>query len=434
MTLPGTTQKVETDLFIVGAGMAGMSAAAYAANRNIKTVVAGAAGGFEYASGLLDLWGLSLTQKRKITKKPWDMHAMLGDCRPDHPLAKLDKKQISKGFSELLSTLEKHGLAHTGYTALNHTVLTPFGTLHPTFRLPMGLKANAETFKRKPRCLVLDFKGLREFSARFFCEMLKHKWTGLEPACIRFPGTRLRSEVFTPFLARSMETPGTQKYFIQKVKPLLKGKQGLGVPAMLGVQSSETIRQHLEDKLGVPVFEIPTSPVSVPGSRLKEALTRALEDTSVIRLFNQRVTRVLKASDNGFECLLGTGQIQTRVRSKAVILATGRFLSRGLITAQDRIKEPLFDLDVFQPGHRRDWHDKEYFSPDGHRINQAGLETDLLFRPINPDRGVVYKNMFAAGSILAHQDWVRTKSGSGLAIGTAFRAIKSYLQIVRGTC
>ena len=64
-----TREQFETDLFIIGSGMAGMSAALFAANRNINTIVAGSAGGFEYASGLMDLWGLSLTQDKKISRK-----------------------------------------------------------------------------------------------------------------------------------------------------------------------------------------------------------------------------------------------------------------------------------------------------------------------------------------------------------------------------
>ncbi len=429
MTLLSPVREIDTDLFIIGAGMAGMSAAVFAANRNIKTVLAGAAGGFEYASGLMDLWGLSLTQNNKITQKPWDMLAHLKAQQPNHPFCKLKTTRISRAFNEITDTLRQKGLTYTGHKKLNHGVITPFGTIHPTFRLPLGLKANADVFKRKPACLILDFRGLREFSALFFCEMLKNKWL-VTPACIEFPGSQARAEVFTPFLARAMETKQIQDQFIKSVKPLLKGKSALGVPAMLGVQSSEAIRQYLEKRLGVTIFEIPTSPVSVPGSRLKETLYQALEDTSVTRIYNQRVTQVVTASDNGFECLVGTGRMQqTLVKSKAVLLAGGRFLGKGLVTEKYRIKEPLFDLPLSQPQHRQDWHAKNYFDLKGHLINRAGIEVDDCFRPVDPEKGVVYKNLYASGSILAHQDWIRSKSGSGIAIATGYAAVESCFQV-----
>lgn len=431
MTHTQTPGQMETDLLIIGSGMAGMAAAVFAANRNIKTIVAGAAGGFEYASGLMDLWGLSLTKKKTITKKPWDMLTHLRHREPNHPYTKLLNRELSEAFSEITAALKTNGLAYTGYDKLNQGVITPFGTIHPTYRTPLGLGANAQAAKSKPPCLILDFEGLREFSARFFCETLKKRWPQLTDACIRFPGTGLRSEVFTPFMARAMETGQIQDRFIEAVKPLLKGKSCLGVPAMLGVQSSERIRQRLETILGVRVFEIPTSPVSVPGSRLKEALTRALDNSSVIRLFNQRVAQMKKASNSQFECLLGPGPAgQVQIRSKAVVMATGRFMSKGLVTRDYQIKEPLFDLAVSQPKSRNLWHAHDYFDQSGHLINRAGIETDDLFRPVHPEKGVVHKNLYAAGSILAHQDWLRTKSGSGLAIGTAFKAVNSCLQIM----
>jgi len=39
-----------------------------------------------------------------------------------------------------------------------------------------------------------------------------------------------------------------------------------------------------------------------------------------------------------------------------------------------------------------------------------------------------FENLFAAGSILAHQDWMRMKCGSGLAIATAYAAVRSLLK------
>jgi anaerobic glycerol-3-phosphate dehydrogenase len=37
-----------------------------------------------------------------------------------------------------------------------------------------------------------------------------------------------------------------------------------------------------------------------------------------------------------------------------------------------------------------------------------------------------FEKLFAAGIILAHQDWSRMKCGSGLTVATAYGAIKSF--------
>lgn len=420
--------QIETDLLIIGSGMAGLSAALFAANRKINAVLTGGAGGFEYSSGLLDLWGISLTRKKQHTRKPWDMLERLADEMPDHPYATIKKETLKQAFSEVTAALKNHGLAYTGYEALNSMVMTPFGTLRPSYRIPLTMRSNSEAFKKKEPCLILDFKGLREFSAVFFKEVLKKNWPGLGTGCIEFPGTRLQAEVFTPFLARILETEQAQEKFIQQVTPLLKGERYLGLPAVLGVESSEKILATLEKELGVKVFEIPTSPVSVPGIRLKETGIKALEGSSVTRMPNQRVTKVLTASDTGFDCLLDAQAGPVRVHAKAILLATGRFLGKGLYGDRKKISESVFDLPVYQPETRSRWHRQEYFDPKGHRIHQAGLETDDFSRPVNEKKQPVFKTLFAAGSILAHQDWIRTKCGSGLSIGTSFQAIQSYLQ------
>jgi glycerol-3-phosphate dehydrogenase subunit B len=36
-----------------------------------------------------------------------------------------------------------------------------------------------------------------------------------------------------------------------------------------------------------------------------------------------------------------------------------------------------------------------------------------------------FANLFAAGIILAHQDWTRMKCGSGLSVATAYGAVES---------
>jgi glycerol-3-phosphate dehydrogenase subunit B len=65
--------------------------------------------------------------------------------------------------------------------------------------------------------------------------------------------------------------------------------------------------------------------------------------------------------------------------------------------------------------------------PRGHPINRAGLETDAFFRPLDRSGDPAYRNLFAVGSILAHQDWMRMKCGSGLAVSTAFKAVNAFV-------
>jgi glycerol-3-phosphate dehydrogenase subunit B len=59
------------------------------------------------------------------------------------------------------------------------------------------------------------------------------------------------------------------------------------------------------------------------------------------------------------------------------------------------------------------------------------VEIDDHFRPMNHHGRPAFNTLFAAGSILAHQDWKRMKCGTGLAVATAFGAVKAFINIVK---
>jgi glycerol-3-phosphate dehydrogenase subunit B len=82
-------------------------------------------------------------------------------------------------------------------------------------------------------------------------------------------------------------------------------------------------------------------------------------------------------------------------------------------------------LPVVQPASRTDWHEKDLLHHSGHAINRAGLAVDDTFRPLDRSGKPPYASLFAAGSILAYQDWIRQKCGSGLAIATAWGAVSA---------
>ena len=85
--------------------------------------------------------------------------------------------------------------------------------------------------------------------------------------------------------------------------------------------------------------------------------------------------------------------------------------------------EHLLDLPVTQPIARSDWYRARYTDPRGHPIHRAGIEVDDAWRPLNGMGQPYSERLFAAGVILAHQDWIRGRSGAGIAIATAYRAV-----------
>jgi len=130
-----------------------------------------------------------------------------------------------------------------------------------------------------------------------------------------------------------------------------------------------------------------------------------------------------------FVLSIGNKKSEYTVRANGIILASGRFGGGGLYADRQRIRESLFDLPVSQPKDRSMWHRENFLDSRGHPANQAGIEVDDLFRPLDSSGQPAFERLFVAGSILAHQDWMRMKCGSGLAIATAFAAVNAFLQI-----
>ncbi|HPG50103.1 MAG TPA: FAD-binding protein, partial [Spirochaetota bacterium] len=180
--------------------------------------------------------------------------------------------------------------------------------------------------------------------------------------------------------------------------------------------------------LGVPVFEIPMMPASVPGFRLKEIFDSELPQMGLLRLIDKRVDSVARTDRGNFLLTIGGYEETHTIQARAVILATGRFMGKGLLSDRKGIYEPLFNIPLFQPENRMAWHHEQFLHPAGHPINSAGVEVDDTFRPVDGTGSVIHDNLYAAGSILAHQDWMRMKCGSGLAISTAYAAVNAAIE------
>jgi glycerol-3-phosphate dehydrogenase subunit B len=97
------------------------------------------------------------------------------------------------------------------------------------------------------------------------------------------------------------------------------------------------------------------------------------------------------------------------------------------------VRESILGLPARQPASREAWHQRDFLDPSGHAINRAGLEIDGAWRPLDASGKPVWPRLFAVGSILAHQDWMRSKCGSGLAIATAWAALDQVARQLGGS-
>ncbi len=413
------------DLLVIGAGLAGMTAAARAVSRGLTCVVAGNPSTLTFSSGLLDYIGTYPAGSGSILDAPDQALKDLAKDYPGHAYAVTGRDKIIESFEFVRRILGQVDLPYA-LQAKNQLVITAMGTVKPSFMVPETMSAGCRALGGDSRGLnlvVAGIKGLQGFSAAQVAEGVKTQFSNTIPVQVELPG--IRTVVPPQILAGQMEDPEVLDAFINQVSPYAQKADILGVPAVCGIDNSSATMVRLQDQLKIPVFEIPCSPPSIPGLRLKNAFERFLSQSNIDLLSNTRIKDpVFDGRRFTLTADLDPGEI--KVRPRGVILATGRFFGNGLHARRERIVETVFHLDVAQPLGRNLWHDPGFLSPNGHRINQAGVRTDNMFRPLDQRDRPVYTHLYAVGSILAYNDWPRLKSGAGTALVSACTAVDQF--------
>ena len=421
-------KRIECDVCVIGSGLAGMAAALFAAARGLRVAQMGHTGEIIFASGLLDLLSVHPVVEKRAWSDPWAaIDALVSDI-PQHPYARLKKADIKAAFDELLTFLEETGLSYHRNIDRNTGVLTSLGTIKSTYAVPHTMWQGVRALEKKPACLIIDIRGLKGFSARQIAAALNTDWPALRSARISFPDSDHLNEVYTEHMANALLLPQNREKLARVLQPLVKESKIIGLPAILGLYRTREVIAHLEELIGVPVFEIPTIPPSVPGLRLKEAFERGLRTQNVQYFSLIKALKVRPSAAGRFETHIGRDAVEHIVDSRGVILASGRFIGGGLFADRTHIRETIFDLPVYQPDSRRGWHHRDFLDPRGHSINQAGLKIDDSFRPLDDSGDPAFETLFAAGSILAHNDWKRLKCGAGLAIASAYGAVNAFMR------
>ncbi|MBL6995716.1 glycerol-3-phosphate dehydrogenase subunit GlpB [Desulfobacula sp.] len=416
-------KNADCDILVIGAGLAGYIAAARASDLGLKTIQAGNSSSLFFASGLFDLLGVFPADSGKILTKPYSAIKKLQSDQPYHPYSKVSQNQIQESFQFLTDFLSSAGLNYQLSGPDNKLVLTSVGTFKPTYMVPETFSKGCDLHKDEKNLLIVDFKGLRGFSARQAAAGLVKKNRATYTLSIELPENS--GNLNPVHLAKSFE----KKEFIQRLADKILGFSGkadiVGLPAICGIHNSLDIVKSLEKKTGMDIFEIPGMPPSIPGLRLKNAFEKKLSTLHVNFLSNAKIVFHAMEKDH-FILQAINDNFETRIKARGVILASGRFPGGGLFARRDIILETVFDLPVFQPETRDLWHQLNFFDAKGHQINQAGLETDDTFRPLDKTGKPVFENLYSAGSIIAHNDWARLKSGTGVSCVSAYTAVNSF--------
>lgn len=395
---------IEYDVIVIGAGVAGLTAAIVLSKSGMKVAVVTMGEPTACLStGCIDL---CLTDKNPLSA--------LGDLPGDHPFHRISPDLICRALNDFKDIMEEMGMPYTGDPTKNRRVLSAIGTFKTTCLAPFTMASASQNDQEKLH--IVTFAGLKDFYPGYIVSRLKNASFSTYDAGVST----------TMGLAANFEDEAFLDTFIAWLENAVTEEDKVAIPAVLGLESAAAVVRKIEYRLERPVFEIPTIPPSMPGRRLFNALKDYFRRRDGVIYWGWPVVGA-ETSGKQVEAVMAESQGRPNsLNARAFILATGSFVGGGLQAGRGDIIEKVLGLPVFVPGKWEEWFDPTFFSTR-HAIGKSGIEVDASFRPAKGP----WENVFVCGAIIAQVEALKNGCGNGFALASGHAAALSCLEYLR---
>lgn len=410
------------DIVVIGSGLSGLVAGwrTSVGGKKVQIITKGW-GATYWTSGCIDIFGYQPPDYTQRIKNPIGFIDDFIKKSPNHPYSLVGINLIENAVSSFIKMSAKAGYLYQGSLDRNILLPTALGTLRPTCLVPQTMVAG-DIDIHSPM-LIVGFDNFFDFYPEYIADNLNAQGIIAQAISIDLHSLKKQKFLSSTTLARLFDKHDFRQELIDTLKPKLRNVGRIGFPATLGLTHPLEAMQHLESSLGVPVFEIPGLPPSIPGIRLQNMLT------SIIEGQQGSIYNGMTVSSADFD-----GQVITTVWSDAssrrfshpaqnFVLATGGILGGGINVEQnDYAKEMIFGIPIDIPENKLRMLQEKFLSQEGHPIFFNGLLVDSFLHPIIEKSRSPITNLFAVGSILGHCDPVREHSLEGIALATGYKA------------
>lgn len=406
------------DTIVIGAGLAGLIGGLRLAEAGRRVLLLAKGHGVtHWASGAIGV---------ARGTNPAEAVAHLA-ADPDHPYARAGLPALEAALGRLRAACAAADYPLTGSLGRNAALPTALGATMPAALLP-GTMAAGEPGAGAPGgpLLIAGFRELRDFFPPLAAANLRAAGGDARGAWLTLPPIRRRLDFGPTVFAELFE----DAEFRAAVGRQLRDRRGdttrIGLPAVLGSRRAAAVVAELSERAGVPVFEIPTLPPSVPGIRLYDILARAFQRADGRIQIGSWVVRA-EAEGGAIRRIYSEAAArEQRHEAASYLLATGGIAGGGLRTDHTgRIVETALGLPVRAPAARGEWFGPRFV--DRHPIHRAGIATDAALRPIDPGGRAIHDNVAVAGAALGGADLIREGSYEGVALATGWQAAGTLL-------
>ena len=413
------------DVLVVGAGLSGLAAAWQAAVHGKRVRIISKGMGAQYwNTGCVDVLGFYPIDSDEPVESPAESLRRLTQGQPRHPYALATESGGQKILDEVLRALQdlsvQVGYPLRGSIERNWLLPSAMGTFRPTCLAPETMVAG--DLRRLEPMLLVGFTQFHDFYPELIADNLSAQGVPARGVTLDLPILNDLRFVTGRTLAGLFDQPDFRSTVAHEVHANLSPEvKRVGFPAVWSLDHPLQVKQELEDLLGVPVFEIPTLPPSIPGIRLSKLLVRAIEIAGG-KVYDGMQVVDIEAHGSRLSAMISEAAARRKQnRASTFILATGGLLGGGFKAAYDgHVREVVADLPVSAPEGRDNWLERQFFCPTGHPIFRAGLVVNSGFQPVDPSGKVVYENLFAVGGALSEADLLRERSLDGVGLVTGY--------------
>ncbi|AKK11705.1 glycerol-3-phosphate dehydrogenase subunit GlpB [Corynebacterium uterequi] len=397
-------------IIVIGAGLAGLSAALMAAERGHRVdVIAKGYGGTLLSHGSLDVYGW-----RADGTLVTDPFAEVDAAEPTHPYAAIGSANVRAGLSWLAE-----GPARPlgfDFADANRLVPTSVGAARPTYGVPASLRSSV--LVDGASYVVVGLSVFKDLPASLVADNLArspHVSVTVRSEVIDVAARGGERDATATTLARMWDDHAEE--LVTALSSVGRGEEILLVPAALGLDPATA--PAIARRVGRGVGEVLVPPPAIGGRRLHDLLVNACRAARVDIHLNARAVGAVVDGDAITAVRVQRAGRVTASRVDAVIHAPGGFESGGL--ARDSygvITEPVFHLPIAIPGGKDP---AELSSLE--EILRCGVRVDERMRPVGADGAHVYRNLHAAGDVLGGALPFSELSGEGICLGAAWAAV-----------
>lgn len=417
----------ESDVIVIGGGLAGLMAAATAARQGKKvTLLTKGAGTLTVGSGVIDVLGYV---NATAVISPYQSITALS---ADHPYTIMGRETVEQGLESFLAICREEGYPFTGSLHQNIWLPTVAGTLKPSCLAPESM--NPLGMECAAKVVVVGFQGLKDFYPRLVVKGLKHSApyrSNYHIVGIDLQLTGGRDVTFLD-IARRLDTAEGRGSLVKCLSAHVGSGDWVLLPPVLGTEPDYNIWKQLEQELGCRLVELVAPPPAVTGSRLHKLFVRHLRRLGV-NIVENAFVRSADCSKHHCRAVISQGLGREREYfADAFILATGGFLGGGIIAEPGRVYEPIMGLPVETYAAWKMWSKHDLFACTGQMFGRTGIRVNRQLNPIDSRGEIVLQNVYLAGKMLAGYDYCLEKSGNGVAVVSGYQAAIMALAGVKG--